>query len=129
MAEPTGIICMIMSGSCPAGWTQYNTINDDGTGIYLRAATTPNVVPAGDNTHNHSGLVNHTHTGVTPTSSSYSDTSGTGWNKTSMYPDNCYYPPHSHGAQSYTSGNNSAANVSVANHAPLRASFILCRKT
>jgi hypothetical protein len=124
MAETTGTICLIMAGNCPSGWTQYATINDK----YLRAATTPDSVPAGSNTHSHSSAA-HTHS-VTIPSTGYFEK----WDNidSDIYvPHECdAYDPsnHKHGAAVNTSGDSSAYTVSTVDHSPPISKFIFCRK-
>ena len=126
MSIVSGVICLIMSGNCPIGWTQYNSINDDETGIYLRANTSLNLVKAGTNSHSHSGPGSHTHSTVSPTTGYDYDPSGASYG--GDYIVDGYSPAHLHGAGAGYSGSSSGPASSSTSHAPSRTKFMLCRK-
>ena len=113
---PQNVIVMTVNGSCPSGFTAYDTVN----GYYLRSAAAKDVTPAGSNTHNHAGA-NHTHTlSGTTGSSSISRQLGTA--------ANLWGAPHTHTVTNIASGNPAGLTVSTVDHQPLFCSMKLCKK-
>lgn len=80
-AIPSGAVIIWTGASCPTGWTK-DTIFD---GVYIKgAATSPNLTPAGSNTHSHTvnshdhSIGSHTHTFSTGTQATGQVRDGTG---------------------------------------------------
>jgi len=128
VSEPTGVICLFTnSDTCPSGWTRYDDINDDGTGVYWFVGASPDTTVTGSNTHTHPGIGSHTHTIPSGGSTGYYDDS---YGVDLCGPVDTYYlysPPHNHPISGET-GDNTSASVNSSNHAPPRAQFVLCRK-
>ena len=115
MSIPQNIIVMTVNGSCPTGFSAYDTVN----GYYLRSAAAKNVVPAGSNTHNHTGA-NHTHT--------ISGTIGSSSLARQLSTVSFWAAPHTHTIADMTSGNPTGLTVGAVNHEPLYCNMKLCKK-
>ena len=113
---PQNVIVMTVNGSCPTGFSAYDTVN----GYYLRSTAAKDVVPAGSNIHNHTGA-NHLHT-LSGTTGSYPG------NKLLGSGGNPWGAPHSHTVTNIASGNPAGLTINSVNHEPLYANLKLCKK-
>ena len=125
MSEPAGVICLFESETCPAGWSKYTDMNDDGTGIHWYVGASPDLTVSGSNTHTHSDLSTHTHNINADRTGFFEDNYGADY----ITPEDVYdlYAEHHlHNIKGVTS-DSSSASVQSANHSPPRARFVLCK--